>query len=72
MRLKEVRDLHNRQPFQAMALRLADGHEIDVRHPECLSLNPHYGSCVVLDPASDTTIRVDLRLMAAIRDLPAA
>jgi len=72
MRFNEITELHERRPYQAMSLRLPDGHEIAVRHPECLSLNPHYGSCVVLDPASDTTIRIDLRLMAAIRDLPAA
>jgi hypothetical protein len=39
MHIDEIREARNRQPFQPFSLRLADGREIPVQHPEFIAVS---------------------------------
>jgi hypothetical protein len=59
MTIEPVRRLHRAQPFEPFSLRLADGRELAVDHPEFLAMSPVGRTISVAQPDGSFDI-VDL------------
>lgn len=62
MRIEEVRNLLDVQPFQPFSLHLADGREISVRHREFIMPSPT-GRIVIVYQPDDSFNVIDLMLV---------
>ncbi len=73
MRIEEIRDALRRQPFRQFAFRLADGHTLDVPHPEFVAIaSPRM--ILVTNPRQDgsySTVDVGLILSVDYQPTPA-
>lgn len=65
MTIEQLREVHGATPFRPFRLQLADGDEVQVLHPECLS---YFGKGRTIAVAiSDEVVKIiDLLLVAAI------
>ncbi len=65
MTIEQLRKVHQAQPFRAFRMKLADGNELNVSHPELLSYSAS-GRTVIVVTADDSFEVVDLLLVASI------
>lgn len=65
MTIEQLRKIHQAQPFRPFTLRLADGNEYAVKHPEFLSFSVSGRTIVVATP-DDSHEVIDLLLVASI------
>jgi hypothetical protein len=66
MTMEQLRKAYREQPFRAFALRLADGREIRVDHPEFLAIPPDPArTFMVTGPGEDHRI-IDLLLVVSL------
>jgi intein/homing endonuclease len=65
MNVNELRRAHRARPFRAFRLRLADGREIPLTHPENLMVSSD-GRCVAVYVPREGTEILDLPLVTAI------
>lgn len=56
MRIENLRELHNAQPFRPFTIHLSDGRHVKVQHPELLAYAPD-GQTIVAFQA-DNTMRI--------------
>ena len=66
MTIESLSRAYEARPFRPFALRLADGREIRVNHPEFLSFNPRGRTAVVIDETDGFDV-VDLLLVVSLR-----
>ncbi len=69
MRVEDVRNLYQAEPFQPFTLHLDDGRELPVRHREFISLAPSGRTVIVYQPNDDFNI-VDLPLVTDLEIRP--
>lgn len=63
MRIEEVRNLLQAQPFQPFSLRLPDGREVSVRHRDFIMPSPS-GRMVIVYQPDDSFNVIDLMLLS--------
>lgn len=62
MTIDRIRELYEAKPFQPFTLRLADGREVPVHHPELMIVAPSGRTVVVVQPDDRLNI-IDLLLV---------
>lgn len=67
MTIEQLRRLINAEPFQPFVIRLADGREVAVPHPEFIALSPQGRTCVVWEGDSNAFGIIDLLLVTQLR-----
>lgn len=65
MNIQEIKKLHRSQPFKPFTLRLADGNEYTVRHPEFFMVTESGRTIIVATPDDSFEI-IDALLVASI------
>ena len=70
MTVNELRDVLHRAPFEAFSLHLADGHKIDVPHPDFLAIVGDGLAAIVTSPNRPGSTYIDLLLVTRI-EVPA-
>ena len=65
MRVEDLRKIHQTRPFQPFKLRVADGREYPVEHPEFL-LIPGSGRSIVLWTPDDVFETIDVLMITSI------
>ena len=65
MTVEQLRKIHQARPFQPFTLKLADGNQIEVRHPEFLAHSPSGRTVIVTTPDESFEV-VDLLLVTSI------
>jgi len=65
MTIEQLRNIHGARPFKPFVLRMADGNEYPVRHPEHLA---YFGSgrTIAVATGEDALEVIDLLLVASI------
>ena len=66
MNIQQIRELHRAQPFKPFTLRLTDGNEYSVKHPEFLMITKS-GRSIVLATSDDAVEIIDSLLVASIQ-----
>jgi hypothetical protein len=66
MELSAIRDAVRQQPFQPFSLRLTDGREVPVVHPEFIAIADTGRRVVVFPPKSATWSVIDPLLVVSI------
>ena len=67
--MKRLRELQTEQPFFPYTIRMADGLELRVKHPEFVILNPDGRTVVLVEEDTGRTHMLDTKLMSdAYRD----
>jgi hypothetical protein len=66
MIISKLRRVHRARPFRPFVLHLADGREIQVRHPELLAIDAADNTAYVIWPPTDFQV-VELNLVTSIR-----
>lgn len=66
MTLDEFRSVLHKAPFAPFTIRLADGHTLDVPHPDFVALTGGGLSAVVTFPKSNAFTVVDLMLVTRL------
>jgi len=66
MTMEQLREAHQARPFRPFKLCLADGREIDVRHPEFLLLHPRSARTFVVATSPESYRVVDLLLVTSL------
>lgn len=56
MKIENLRELHNAQPFRPFTIHLSDGRQVVVAHPECLAYAPDGQTIVAFQ--RDSVMRV--------------
>ena len=69
MRIEEVRNLLDAQPFQPFGMHLADGRELPVRHREFIMPSPS-GRIVIVYQPDDSFNVIDLMLVTDLEVRP--
>lgn len=65
MRIDELRKIHRAEPFRAFSIRVVDGNEYKVVHPEFLAISKNGRVAVVFTPDDEMEI-IDTALIASI------
>lgn len=65
MRVDELRRIHRAEPFRAFTIRVVDGNEYKVVHPEFLAISATGRTAVVFTPEDEMEI-IDTALIASI------
>jgi len=65
MRIDEPRRIHRAQPFEPFVIRVADGREYLVKHPELMLISPSGRKVVVFTP-DDVLDIVDAMMITSI------
>jgi hypothetical protein len=52
-----IREALHKQPFEPFSLRLADGREIQVRHPDFVAVSP--GRVIVIHPPEESVSMIE-------------
>ena len=65
MRIDELRRIHRAQPFEPFTIRVADGREYLVKHPELLAISPT-GRTVALYTPDDLFDILDTMMIASV------
>lgn len=66
MTTKQLYAYHNARPFKPFHIRMADGREYLVDHPEMLAYAEGARLCAVWDADAEAFIQLDLLLMTSI------
>jgi len=66
MNIQQIREPHRAQPFKPFTLRMADGNEYTVKHPEFLMITKS-GRSTVLATSDDAVEIIDALLVASIQ-----
>ena len=65
MTADELRKAYRAQPFRPFMLRVADGREYEVRHPELMAISPRGRTVVVVAP-DETADLIDTLMINSI------
>ncbi len=65
MTVEELRKAYHTQPFRPFKLRVADGCEYEVRHPELMAISPRGRTVIVVAP-DDTADIIDTLMITSI------
>ena len=65
MTVEELRKAYHTQPFRPFKLRVADGREYEVRHPELMAIGPRGRTVIVVGP-DDTADIIDTLMITSI------
>jgi hypothetical protein len=66
MRIEELREAKNRRPFQPFLIRMAEGREIQVRHPDAIAWGPeHPRTAICVLPDGDWEY-IDIALITSL------
>ena len=65
MTVEELRKAYHTQPFRRFKLRVADGREYEVRHPELMAISPRGRTVIVVGP-DDTANIIDTLMITSI------
>ncbi len=72
MRIEELKKAKDVRPFRPFLIRMADGREIEVRHPDAVSWGGEKGRIVsYISPADDWEV-IDIALVTSLGSVPAA
>ena len=71
MTIEQLRRTHRATPFQPFTIRMADGRQFPIPHPDFLSMSPSGRTAVIFHPDDSASI-VDLLLMTEPEPSPAA
>jgi hypothetical protein len=66
MELSAIRDAMQAMPFRPFSLRLADGRELFIRHPEFIAIAPNGWSAVVYDDMDSRMSILEPQLIVSI------
>lgn len=66
MTIDTLREYHQARPFHPFVLQLADGQNVEVRHPECLAYFPNRPRTVFVAAPNDRFKAIDIVVVAAI------
>lgn len=72
MELSAIRDAVHQQPFQPFSLRLVDGREVTVRHPDFIAIADTGRRIVVFPPKSANWSVIDPLLVVSIEYITSA
>lgn len=70
MNADTIREWLNRQPFEPFELRLSNGEQYQVRHPELLAIGKN--RIIIVDPNTDRVVHVALVHINSIEALQKA
>jgi len=70
MDVNAVRDVLHKQPFRPFSLRLADGRELFIPHPDFIAVSPRL--VVVINPQTEAVTTLEPLLIVSIESLGAA
>ena len=70
MAAEKFRELMRAQPFVPFTIRLADGHQISVAHPDFVAASPSGRIACVFHGGEDASTFVDVMLVTAIEMNP--
>jgi hypothetical protein len=66
VRLDELRNAKDRRPFQPFLIRMADGREIRIRHPDAIAWGPeHPRTAICVLPSGDCEY-IDIALITSL------
>ncbi len=68
---EQLRRTHQATPFRPFAIRMADGRQFPIPHPDFLSFSPIGRTAVIFHPDGSASI-VDLLLMTELELSPAS
>jgi len=69
MTTEQLRTAHRTMPFRPFTIRMADGRQFSIAHPDFLSMSPSGRTVVVYHPDDSASI-VDLLLMTELELAP--
>ena len=70
MTIEQLRGTDRATPFQPFTIRMADGRQFHIPHPDFLSMSPSGRTAVIFHPDDSASI-VDLLLMTELELSPA-
>ena len=71
MRIEELKRAKDQRPFRPFRIRMADGREIEVRHPDAVSWGGEHGRIVSYLSPSDEWEVIDIALVTSLASVPA-
>ncbi|HWD08138.1 MAG TPA: hypothetical protein VHA57_03480 [Actinomycetota bacterium] len=72
MKISELKKVKDRRPFQPYVIRMADGREIKVTHPDAISWGDEGGRILSYISPSDDWELIDLALVTSLASVPGA
>ena len=66
MRIEELRKAKDRRPFSPFSIRMADGKELEVRHPDAVAWGSDRSRIVWYISPSDDWVTIDIALVTAL------
>lgn len=69
MTIEQIRAIHEKRPFQAFEIHLADGRTLKVEHPELFARSVS-GRTIAVGRPDDVIETIDLLLVVSINPLP--
>lgn len=69
MTIEQIRELHQKRPFQPFEIHLVDGRTLTVDHPELFSRSVS-GRTINVSRPDDVVETIDLLLVVSINPLP--
>lgn len=70
MRIEELKKMKDRRPFEPFLIRMADGREVPVKHPDAVSWDPDQVRIAVCGVPGGGTEVIDVALVTSL-SLPA-
>ncbi len=71
MTIEQLRTTHRASPFQPFTIRMADGRQFPIPHPDFLSMSPSGRTAVIFHEDGSASV-VDLLLMTELELSPPA
>ncbi len=66
MRIEELRNAKDRRPFSPFSIRMADGKELEVRHPDAVAWGSDRSRIVWYISPVDDWVTIDIALVTAL------
>ncbi len=66
MKIEELKGAKDRRPFQPFRIRMADGRELEVRHPDAVSWGGEHGRIVSYISPNDEWEVIDIALVTSL------
>jgi hypothetical protein len=72
MRIEELKRVRDQRPFRPFWIRMADGREIEVRHPDAISWGGEHGRILsYISPADEWEV-IHVALVTSLGSVPAS
>jgi hypothetical protein len=66
MRIQELRQAKDRRPFSPFSIRMADGKDFEVRHPDAVAWGSDRSRIVWYISPADDRVTIDIDLVTAL------